>query len=100
MSNSADYDAHEKRRETDLLLEVGHPSRPDREELMRQHIDRIKARTFREAADILNQLRAEHLIASTRAPAASHLFRAEQIILGRADALASRPIASAEGDPS
>jgi hypothetical protein len=35
---------HDKRREVDLLIEVGHPSRPDREELMREHIERIKAR--------------------------------------------------------
>jgi len=30
-------------RDVDILFEAGHPSRPDRYELMRQHIDRIKA---------------------------------------------------------
>ena len=36
------------RREADVLIEVGHPSRPDREELIRQHIARIKARAWDE----------------------------------------------------
>ena len=36
-------------READVLIEVGHPSRPDRHELMRQHIERIKAAARREA---------------------------------------------------
>jgi len=39
-AHGAESDA---RFEADLLIEVGHPSRPDRQELMRQHIARIKA---------------------------------------------------------
>ena len=36
--------------EVDVLIEAGHPSRPDREELMRQHIRRIKARAWDEGS--------------------------------------------------
>lgn len=36
--------------DADVLIEAGHPSRPDRHELMRQHIARIKERTLRDAA--------------------------------------------------
>ena len=35
------------------------------------------------AADLVNRERTAHLIASTRAPAAGPLFRAEQAILAR-----------------
>lgn len=38
---------------------------------------------LREAADLVNRERTAHLIASTRAPAAAALFRAEQAILAR-----------------
>lgn len=43
--------------DVDVLIEVGHPSRPDREDLMRQHLERIRARAraeaLRDAADDL-----------------------------------------------
>lgn len=35
-------------READVLIEAGHPSRPDREALMRQHIARMKAQAWDE----------------------------------------------------
>ena len=44
---SPDYDAT---LEAAVLIEAGHPSRPDREELMRQHIARIKARAWDEGS--------------------------------------------------
>lgn len=41
----------EERAEADVLLEAGHPSRPDREVLMAAHIDRIKATAEQRGAE-------------------------------------------------
>jgi hypothetical protein len=45
----------------------------------------IEARALRSAADLVSTERANHVIASTRAPAAGALFRAEQSLRDRAD---------------
>jgi hypothetical protein len=45
--------------EAEVLIEVGHPSRPDRVELMREHIESIKARAKAEgAAEVVAAVRA------------------------------------------
>lgn len=47
--------ASDEEHEVDVPIEVGHPSRPDREYLMRQHIGAIKMRVWWEGhRDVCN----------------------------------------------